>query len=482
MLYLKWNMEIEDSQIAEHEERFHQFIRQHIICLLFFIILYLISYSIIRLLKGRSDHDELYADNEDFFVFRISMWMCSWSLAVSIGAMTLLPFSVIGSEVLQAYPQNYYFKWLNWPLIHSLWNYIFALSNLSLFILLPFAYFFIESQGFSGQRQSLMARVYETAAVCIMLIVLLICLADVFHSLILAQTSSISFSLLTFTSVNYPFVYSCFSLFGVVTLLITTPIGIARMFTVVSDHLLATNTIDPHEQIASRLEYITQQRRIAERSLFAIGSPSVELPESFLPKKPISSYQWILQCVKYPLAIVALLLLTSVSVFMVVINTLQLLIGYRALPVYAQYMEVNARHTFGICGAFVEAVIIWYFMVASLVGLYSVPILCRMRPSKGKTSMTLIIANCVTILILSSALPVLARTLGLTTFDLLGAYGSLSWLSNFTLVWTYNVAFAVATILCLANHFTAPVRRAFIRRFHEISHRKISTTPEKKLL
>lgn len=79
-----------------------------------------------------------------------SLWMCTWSLAVSMGAATLLPFSVIGSEIIQAYPGSYYFQWLNWPLIHSLWNYIFALSNLSLFILLPFSYFFIESQGFKG--------------------------------------------------------------------------------------------------------------------------------------------------------------------------------------------------------------------------------------------------------------------------------------------------------------------------------------------
>ena len=76
--------------------------------------------------------------------------MCTCSLAVSLAAATLLPFSVIGSEIIYAYPNNYYFKWLNWPLIHTLWNYIFGLSNLSLFILLPFAYFFIESQGIRG--------------------------------------------------------------------------------------------------------------------------------------------------------------------------------------------------------------------------------------------------------------------------------------------------------------------------------------------
>ncbi|VDK65266.1 unnamed protein product [Anisakis simplex] len=153
---------------------------------------------------------------------------------------------------------------------------------------------------------------------------------------------------------------------------------------------------------------------------------------------------------------------------MVLINTLQLLFGYRALPVYAQYIEVSSRHTFGIFGALVEVAIIWYIMIASLVGVYSVPVLRRLRPMKGKTTMTFIIANCMMVLILSSALPVLAKTLGITTFDLLGAYGSFDWLSNFTLVWTYNVAFAIATVSCLVNHFTAPVRREVIRRIKEL--------------
>ena len=34
----------------------------------------------------------------------------------------------------------------------GLWNYVFLFSNLALFILMPFAYFFTESEGFSGSR------------------------------------------------------------------------------------------------------------------------------------------------------------------------------------------------------------------------------------------------------------------------------------------------------------------------------------------
>ncbi len=42
------------------------------ICALLFIFLYLISFSIIRFLRLRSDSDELYAGDEDFFVYRVS--------------------------------------------------------------------------------------------------------------------------------------------------------------------------------------------------------------------------------------------------------------------------------------------------------------------------------------------------------------------------------------------------------------------------
>lgn len=44
---------------------------------------------------------------------------------------------------------------------------------------------------------------------------------------------------------------------------------------------------------------------------------------------------------------------------MVIINTLQLLFGFRALPAYVQYIEINSRHTFGILGAVIEVIIIW---------------------------------------------------------------------------------------------------------------------------
>ncbi|KAI1702262.1 LMBR1-like membrane protein domain-containing protein [Ditylenchus destructor] len=527
-----------DEALDFQELEFYGFIRKHLICLLLFVFLYLTSFSIIRLLKTRSDNDELYAGDEDFFVYRVSVWMCSCALAVSIGAVTLVPFSVLGSEVLHLYPDNYYLKWLNWSLIHSLWNYVFLLSNISLFLLLPFAYFFIESQGLSWFcnasqphpiQRPLLARVYETMMVCVLVIILLIALIDVCYSLFWSESASPLISLYV-SSLSTPLLYSFVSLLGVGLLLISAPLGFAKMFDLLTSLMRPkprrvggspqshTGTPDPEESAifgspsfsslatAERLQAMTcirkqmQQRRRSTSLDHANGhntsnGTSKNGYTNFAPPRRHQSVEseakvkrWLMgkirmshylkgvlpfvNALKYPFLMVVLLALTTLSVAMVVINTLQLLFGFRALPAYVQYVEVHSRHRFGIVGALVENTIILYIMFASLVGTYSVPVLRRMRPQRGKTSMTCIIMNCTTVLLLSSALPVLARTLGITSIDLLGAYGSLNWISNFSLIWSYNVLFAAATIFCLVNKFTLPVRKELMRRLCLLTRRR----------
>ncbi|KAI4806832.1 hypothetical protein KUCAC02_017630 [Chaenocephalus aceratus] len=75
------------------------------------------------------------------------------TLAVSGGAVFLLPFSIISNEILLSFPKNYYIQWLNGSLIHGLWNLVSLFSNLCLFVLMPFAYFFLESEGFAGSKK-----------------------------------------------------------------------------------------------------------------------------------------------------------------------------------------------------------------------------------------------------------------------------------------------------------------------------------------
>lgn len=52
-------------------------------------------------------------------VFRCRLFLCTFTLAVSAGAVLLLPFSIVSNEILLAFPHNYYMQWLNGSLIHG---------------------------------------------------------------------------------------------------------------------------------------------------------------------------------------------------------------------------------------------------------------------------------------------------------------------------------------------------------------------------
>ncbi|KAF3836632.1 hypothetical protein F7725_029190 [Dissostichus mawsoni] len=254
---------MEEDDVSIREQNFHSQVREYIICFLLFAVLYIVSYCIITI-----QEEELY--------------LCTFTLAVSGGAVFLLPFSIISNEILLSFPKNYYIQWLNGSLIHGLWNLVSLFSNLCLFVLMPFAYFFLESEGFAGSKKILE---------------------------------------------------------------------------------------DLDEQIyCIHLQEEALQRRLNEE------------------RRP-----------------------RTISVLMVVFNILYLLVDETAMPKGST----------------------------------------SLTPRNDDTTMTTIIGCCVSILVLSSALPVMSRTLGITRFDLLGDFGRFNWLGNFYIVLSYNMLFAVVTTLCL---------------------------------
>ncbi|KAF8790373.1 Protein Lilipod like protein [Argiope bruennichi] len=176
----------------------------------------------------------------------------------------------------------------------------------------------------------------------------------------------------------------------------------------------------------------------------------------------------------YPMMMIFLVLLTVMSVLMVTQNTLELCFGIKALPIYSQNISlgINSLSTLGPIGAALEIVLILYLWCTSIIGLYSLPLFCYLKPKVQNTSMTQVIGNCAILLILSSALPVLARSLGITNFDLLGDFGRINWLGNFYIVLFHNIVFAVTTAVCLGTKITATVRNELYLRicnFHRYS-------------
>ncbi|EFP02355.1 hypothetical protein GCK72_010168 [Caenorhabditis remanei] len=649
-------------QMVDREKEFHNYVRQQIICMWLFMLLYLFAFWLISRLKRKTEREALYAGEEDYFVYRVSVWISSTATATSIGSLTLLPFSVIGVEMLQLYDGNYYLQWLSYSLIGALWHYVFVLSNVSLFVLLPFSYFFIESQGFSTTNigNCTTQRVYEAMAISFLFAFVLLCLAEIVLTIL-----DYPVSFLSITSVNLPLIYSCVSFIGALLLLISTPYGFAKMFSLAREFLVTEEVLEtepeptepvenadvdsnmlsseetlhekefirsetPHledvvtdivenvdgdseyrkdsdsgiesgsieemrlhtddeegiyedndtalsaagdmvnstptrtdkrrwkhdyastKQISRKWDeapkklpnpdfdyrnfndYVRAARRqrssLSDSDDFWVGSPpkntfsanyystsrfyrwkhgsemclnpltvdpfasgdsheatssgassNLISPErrtkseeaiwkpvihtvksSKLYKRAIEKQGRLLKLfmrLRYPVVITVLLALTTCSLVMVAINTLKLLFGYRSLPVYAQYIEVHTRHSFGLFGACIETLIIIYVMMTSFVGLYSLPVLRSLRPVRKDTPMPTIIINSSIVLVVASALPVAVNTVGMTTFDLLGSHSSLQWLGSFRVVVAYNTMFVVLSVAFLFNQLTASMRR-----------------------
>ncbi|KAM8823689.1 limb region 1 protein homolog isoform 1-T1 [Spinachia spinachia] len=462
---------MEEDDVSIREQNFHSQVRECIICFLLFAVLYIVSYFIITRYKKKSDDHE----DEDAVVNRISLYLCTFTLAVSGGAVFLLPFSIISNEILLSFPKNYYIQWLNGSLIHGLWNLVSLFSNLCLFVLMPFAYFFLESEGFAGSKKGIKARILETFVMLFLLALLILGIVWVASALIDNDAASME-SLYDLWEFYLPYLYSCISLMGGLLLLMCTPVGLSRMFTIMGQLLVKPTILeDLDEQIyCIHLQEEALQRRLNGSSsyTFSRGNFTMQLNKDLdnirnlknklERRKKASGWE---KNLLYPMVMLILLAGTTISVLMVVFNILYLLVDETAMPKGSTDRGIGntSLSTFGLAQAVLEIVLMFYLMVSSVVGFYSLRVFEGLTPRNDDTTMTTIIGCCVSILVLSSALPVMSRTLGITRFDLLGDFGRFNWLGNFYIVLSYNLLFAVVTTLCLVRKFTSAVREELLK-------------------
>lgn len=57
--------------------------------------------------------------------------------------------------------------------------------------------------------------------------------------------------------------------------------------------------------------------------------------------------------------------------------------------------------------------------------------------------------------------------LGISNFDLLGAFGRQDWLANFYLILSYNIFFGAAATVCLVQKFSASMRQAIYNKIKQ---------------
>uniref|UniRef100_A0A667Y445 Limb development membrane protein 1 n=1 Tax=Myripristis murdjan TaxID=586833 RepID=A0A667Y445_9TELE len=213
-----------------------------------------------------------------------------------------------------------------------------------------------------------------------------------------------------------PYLYSCISLMGGLLLLMCTPVGLSRMFTVMGQLLVKPTILeDLDEQIyCIHLQEEALQRRLNGGSVNQLNKEldNIRNQRNKLERRKKAS-GWEKNLL-YPIVMLILLAGTTISVLMVALNILYLLVDETAMPKGSTDRGIGntSLSTFGVAQAVLEIILMFYLMVSSVVGFYSLRVFEGLTPRKDDTTMTTIIGCCVSILVLSSALPVMSRTLG----------------------------------------------------------------------
>ncbi|NWT49110.1 LMBRL protein, partial [Chroicocephalus maculipennis] len=230
------------------------------ICALLFASLYILCHFIITHFKKHTDFTAVH-DDEDAAVNRIALGLCTFTLAVALGAVLLLPFSIISNEVLLSFPQNYYIQWLNGSLIHG--GCTGQPQGAPRAVCPPCSVPPVPGSLLTPLPQGIMARVYETSVVLLLLTLLVLGMVWV-ASAIVGNDAASRQSLYDLWEYYLPYLYSCISLFGVLLLLLCTPFGLSTMFTVTGKLLVKPRLLeDLDEQLScTRLEEAAVSRRI----------------------------------------------------------------------------------------------------------------------------------------------------------------------------------------------------------------------------
>ena len=354
-------------------------------------------------------------------------------------------------QVLHRYPKSWYMKWLNTSLIHGIWNLIFTLTNVALFLLLPFAYLFCESEGFTGARRGLVNRAKETLVTLLLLSVVVCGSMYILAALIDRDQHTID-TLVNMYSYYLPFLYSCVSFLGVLLLLVCTPLGFVKLFTLVAELVTRQQFLSDltEEYQLALLEEAATKKKVEMSNGKYNGKMSLanghhdreylELQHGEAVARRLvierdRARGVVLRRLGWPAAMLSLMSLTGISLYLVATNMLLLLAGWRSLPSSQVTLDLGTSSltNLGVLGVVIEVLIIAYFLLSSIVGLYSLRPLLKILPVKRcclkskisiyqntpsenlifrDTSMTHLIYNCALYVILSSALPLLVKVLG----------------------------------------------------------------------
>ncbi|CRK86156.1 CLUMA_CG000218, isoform A [Clunio marinus] len=508
-------MDIIEDLIEDTEEvlTFHSNVRENIIFVLIFLLLLAGSYVLIERFRRRDREDIYSTDDDELTVYRITLLFCIFSFSIAIGSIFLLPISIMSNEaIFLLLPFAYLFSessgFIGYKkgIISRLYE---TLIVFALVILLVVGFIYIILSLIDPER----CRLFSLLSITTIHLPFLYSCVSFIGVLILLVCTPIGF----------------IKLFGIIGQLLGSP----RIKDSNEDFQLQNferasfkrKTIDKNQPDAVLFNHLTKSTNCYKYSYISLSSKlsgNLEELSNFKHSSQVLSQEKSLleiqlkttvtkgkhlKCVtwenhyEFPemkckhskdnkftaqrienlnkkkhasktlwyLALLFLLLLTSITVLLVLQNTIELLIGIKALPSSSRQftLGISSLSKLGVFGATLEVLVICYLGITSFVGLYTLPQLGKIRPKLKKTSLNHLIVNITFALVLTSALPLLSRILGITNFDLLGEYGEMEWLRNFVVILLYNIIFMLSAVFCIIKKFSLTLQQELLARVVE---------------
>ena len=111
---------------------------------------------------------------------------------------------------------------------------VFTLTNVALFLLLPFASLFCEREGFTGARRGMINRAKETL-VTLLLLSVVVCGSMYILAALIDRDQYTMDTLTNMNSYYLSFLYFCISFLSRLLLLVCTPLGFVKLFTLAAE-------------------------------------------------------------------------------------------------------------------------------------------------------------------------------------------------------------------------------------------------------
>lgn len=421
---------------APHGDEFHVYMRDWVIAITFFTILYIVSHFIIRVFtKIKDESDRVY----------LSVLLCTVCLAISLAALLLLPITIISNEIIYNYPNYYYTQWLHRELIFALWNKIFWSANIALFVVLPFCYFFYEAVGIRGE--GLLARVYEALINLVLVFVIFAGFVYVVRGLFVMEGENVAY---------LPFSYSIISSVGALLVLLSTPRGFTTLTTYGMRLYLPVASRNSVEGNLYALD-LEKQVNIAKGRERGYQLPSeIEILRGVEAARETFQTSNLHPIIRNILSIVITLVNLAFTGYLVLRVFIHLLrqvsifspiFGDPATNELADFLLLQddaKAYRLGSFASLLQILVITYMMTSAFAGFYNLPITQRIKPKVGQMSMEMVSLNVTLVLLISSSFPVVARILEITSFDLLGDYSNTTYLRSHQFLIAYKSVFLVA--------------------------------------